>query len=137
MIATIQQVGPVEPATQVFSSEKQPFTTDFEISHIESVPSQHGSSGAGAESTPGSSPSSVPSLGNENEDHKPGILSPHDLRLYEGLGLGLELNVELAELFAENVVAKIWKVAARELEKQVRISVPPLHSPPHYLIFRS
>lgn len=137
MAATIQEVGPTETATEVFSSEKPPFTTEFEISHVESVPSQHDSSGAGAESTPSSSPSSAPSLGNENEDHKPGILSLHDLSLDERLGLGLEPNVELAELFAENVVAKIWKVAVRELEKQVRISVPPLRSPPQYLIFRS
>ncbi|OBT56878.1 hypothetical protein VE04_01976 [Pseudogymnoascus sp. 24MN13] len=120
MAATIQEVGPTETATEVFSSEKPPFTTEFEISHVESVPSQHDSSGAGAgaEATPISSPSSAPSLGNENEDHKPGILSLHDLSLDERLGLGLEPNVELAELFAENVVAKIWKVAVRELEKQ-------------------
>ncbi|KFY73446.1 hypothetical protein V499_06502 [Pseudogymnoascus sp. VKM F-103] len=118
MAATIQEVGPTETATEVFSSEKPPFTTEFEISHVESVPSQHDSSGAGAESTPSSSPSSAPSLGNENEDHKPGSLSLHDPSLDERLGLGLEPNVELAELFAENVVAKIWKVAVRELEKQ-------------------
>lgn len=29
------------------------------------------------------------------------------------------LGVELSELFTENVVAKIWRVAVRELEKQV------------------
>jgi hypothetical protein len=32
----------------------------------------------------------------------------------------LRLGVELSELFTENVVAKIWRVAVRELEKQVR-----------------
>ena len=30
-----------------------------------------------------------------------------------------KLGVELSELFTENVVAKIWRVAVRELDKQV------------------
>jgi hypothetical protein len=35
------------------------------------------------------------------------------------------LGVELSELFTENVVAKIWRVAVRELEKQVRCPHAP------------
>jgi hypothetical protein len=41
------------------------------------------------------------------------------------------LGIELSELFTENVVAKIWRVAVRELAKQV--SPPqPQHNPPKY-----
>jgi hypothetical protein len=48
-------------------------------------------------------------------------LSLHQLSPDAGLK-GLGLNIELAELFAENVAAKIWKVAARELEREARTS---------------
>jgi hypothetical protein len=35
------------------------------------------------------------------------------------------VGAELSELFTENVVAKIWRVAVRELEKQVRCPHAP------------
>ena len=34
------------------------------------------------------------------------------------------LGIELSELFTENVVAKIWRVAVRELNKQVHPQIP-------------
>jgi hypothetical protein len=40
------------------------------------------------------------------------------------------LGIELSELFNENVVAKIGRVAVRELAKQVLSPQQPQHNPP-------
>lgn len=58
--------------------------------------------------TPASSVTSSPELAAEK--HKPVPCTPPTPP---------RLGVELSELFTENVVAKIWRVAVRELEKQV------------------
>ncbi|RDL31325.1 Uncharacterized protein BP5553_09534 [Venustampulla echinocandica] len=115
MPAMIQQVSTTEPATEIPGSEKQPYiVAEVPISQAESVPSVD--DGSGTDSGVSSSPSSAPSLTGENGNKKTNILSLDKLSPDTGLGLGL--NVELAELFAENVAAKIWKVAVRELEKE-------------------
>ena len=59
--------------------------------------------------TPASSVASSPDVAAEKQ--KPILSSQQALP---------RLSVELSELFTENVVAKIWRVAVRELEKEVR-----------------
>ena len=41
------------------------------------------------------------------------------------------IEVELAELFSENVAAKIWRVAKSHLERDVRFLSPPLQGAPN------
>ena len=42
------------------------------------------------------------------------------------LDLGPRIDLELAELFSENVAAKIWRVAASHLEQEVSLFSMPL-----------
>jgi hypothetical protein len=64
--------------------------------------------GPGTDSPGSNSSFSDPSTGNEDSKIIPVSTNPL-----------LRLDIRLADLFAENVVAKIWKVAARELKKEV------------------
>lgn len=58
--------------------------------------------------TPASSVASSPNVAAEK--HKP---------ILQSTPTPPRLGVELTELFTENVIAKIWRVAVRELAKQV------------------
>jgi hypothetical protein len=49
----------------------------------------------------------------------PGVNAGKNKPLLDSAPTTPRLGVELAELFTENVVAKIWRVAVRELEKEV------------------
>lgn len=137
MAPVIQQVNLAEPAIEMPIPGKQADAFDFQVSHTENVPVKDDDSGSGAQSSPNTSHSSVPSLASEGYHHnKLNVFGGNDLSLDEGLG-HLDLSVQLAELFAENVMAKIWKVAVRELEKEVRIFVYKLFYSSYYSLFHS
>jgi hypothetical protein len=130
MAAIIRQFHPPVPAIGILDTENQLNT----VAETEKVSSPHDDSRS--ESVASSSPSSARSLGRENDNEKSRISSLEQLNPDACIRLGSGLKIDLVELFAENVAAKIWKVAVRELEREVSPSIS-FPFPPPYLLFRN